>query len=57
MNSPYDENVISSIDNLLSNIITLNKVKIRNKKISKQFPIEKNLQKTLEVINKIEKSF
>jgi len=57
MNSPYDEKVISSIDNLLSNIITLNEVKIRNKKISKQFPIEKNLKKTLEVINKIEKSF
>jgi UDP-glucose:(heptosyl)LPS alpha-1,3-glucosyltransferase len=57
MNSPYDEKVISSIDNLLSNIIALNEVKIRNKKISKQFPIEKNLKKTLEVINKIEKSF
>ncbi|MDB0021109.1 glycosyltransferase family 4 protein [Candidatus Pseudothioglobus singularis] len=57
MNSPYDKKVATSIDNLLSNIITLNKVKIRNKKISKQFPIEKNLKKTLEVINKIEKSF
>ena len=57
MNSPYDKKVATSIDNLLSNIITLNEVKIRNKKISKQFPIEKNLKKTLEVINKIEKSF
>ena len=57
MNSPYDKKVATSIDNLLSNIITLNEVKIRNKKISKQFPIEKNLKKTLDVINKIEKSF
>jgi UDP-glucose:(heptosyl)LPS alpha-1,3-glucosyltransferase len=57
MNSPYDNKVVSSIDNLFSNEITLNKVKIRNKEISKQFPIEKNLKKTLEVINKIEKSF
>ena len=57
MNRPYDKKVATSIDNLLSNIITLNEVKIRNKKISKQFPIEKNLKKTLEVINKIEKSF
>ena len=57
MNSPYDKKVISSIDKLLSNLKTLNEVKIRNNKISEQFPIEKNLKKTLEVINKIEKSF
>jgi UDP-glucose:(heptosyl)LPS alpha-1,3-glucosyltransferase len=57
MNNPYDRKVAKSIDNLLSNIATLNEIKIRNNKISKQFPIEKNLKKTLEVINKIEKSF
>ena len=54
MDIPYDKKVAASIDNLLSNKNTLNEVKIRNKKISKQFPIEKNLKKTLEVINKIE---
>ena len=57
MKTPYDKKVATSIDHLLSNLTTLNEVKIRNKKISKQFPIEKNLKKTLEVINKIEKSF
>jgi UDP-glucose:(heptosyl)LPS alpha-1,3-glucosyltransferase len=54
MNSPFDKKVITSIDNLLSGITNLKEVKIRNKKISKQFPIEKNLIRTLKVINKIE---
>ena len=54
MNSPYDKKVAASIDNLINNRASLNEVKNKNKKISRQFPIEKNLKKTLEVINKIE---
>jgi UDP-glucose:(heptosyl)LPS alpha-1,3-glucosyltransferase len=54
MDSPYDRKVTTLIDNLLSNKKALKKIKIENKKISMQFPIEKNLKKTLEVINKIE---
>jgi UDP-glucose:(heptosyl)LPS alpha-1,3-glucosyltransferase len=54
MNYPYDKEVAILIDNLLSNINTLNEVKIKNKKISNRFSIEKNLNKTLKVIDKIE---
>jgi UDP-glucose:(heptosyl)LPS alpha-1,3-glucosyltransferase len=54
MDNPNDQKVTTSIDNLISNIRTLNEVKINNKKKSKQFSIEKNLKKTLEVINQIE---
>jgi len=57
MDSPYDKKVAISIDNLLKNRASLNEIKIKNKKISKRFSIEKNLKQTLEVINKIEKSF
>jgi len=54
MDNPYDTKVISSIDNLLSNKTALDKEKIKNKKLSKLFSIEKNLNTTLEVINQIE---
>jgi len=54
MDKPYDTGVISSIDNLLSNKTALDKEKIKNKKLSKLFSIEKNLNITLEVINQIE---
>ena len=54
MDNPYDTKVISSIDNLLSNKTALDKEKIKNKKLSKLFSIEKNLNTTLKVINQIE---
>ena len=54
MESPFDLSVISKIEFLLGNKVALNKEKETNKKISQQFSIEKNLEKTLEIINKIE---
>lgn len=54
MDIPYDKKVAGKIDNLIINRASLNEVKIKNKKISKRFSIEKNLKHTLEVINKIE---
>jgi UDP-glucose:(heptosyl)LPS alpha-1,3-glucosyltransferase len=55
MDKSYDTGVISSIDNLLNNKAALDKEKIKNKKLSKLFSIEKNLNTTLEVISQIEK--
>jgi hypothetical protein len=57
MDIPYDKKIATSIEKKFNNKSSLDKLKIRNKKKSKQFPIEKNLKKTLEVINKVEKSF
>jgi len=54
MDNPYGTEVISSIDYLLSNKTALDKEKIKNKKLSKLFSIEKNLNITLEVISQIE---
>tara|TARA_B110000008_G_scaffold217812_1_gene217480 strand:+ start:1317 stop:2351 length:1035 start_codon:yes stop_codon:yes gene_type:complete len=54
MSSPYDKKVVSSIDNLLADRVSLKKVKIKNKKISQIFSIKNNMDKTLEVINLIE---
>ena len=49
-----DSWISSSIDNLLSDKIALNKEKIKNKKKSELFSIENNLNQTLEVISQIE---
>jgi UDP-glucose:(heptosyl)LPS alpha-1,3-glucosyltransferase len=46
--------IISSIDNLLSDRSALNAEKIKNKKKSELFSIEKNLDTTLEMISQIE---
>ena len=54
MSKPYDTRVVSSIDNLLTNKEALNKVKIHNRNKSQQFSINKNLDKTLKLINQIE---
>jgi UDP-glucose:(heptosyl)LPS alpha-1,3-glucosyltransferase len=54
MNHPYDEEVLLSIDKLLADKTALNKVKMKNKKISQIFSIKNNMDKTLEVINLIE---
>ena len=54
MDNPYDTKVISSIDNLLNNKTALDKEKRENKKLSKLFSIEKNLNITLEMISQIE---
>ena len=54
MDIPFDKKVAASIDNLIINRAILNEVKIKNKKISKRFSIDKNLKQTLEMINKIE---
>ena len=52
-NSDYS-GISSTIDNLLSDNSTLNAEKIKNKKKSELFSIEKNLKMTLDLINKIE---
>lgn len=54
MQKPYDKQVSKLIDNLFDNRINLENKKNNNKLISEQFSIEKNLNKTLKVINKIE---
>ena len=54
MNKPNDTKVISLIDNLLADKKALSKVKIFNRNKSKLFSINKNLDKTLELINQIE---
>jgi UDP-glucose:(heptosyl)LPS alpha-1,3-glucosyltransferase len=54
MNKPYDRKISKLIDSLLDNKINLDNEKIKNKRISEQFSIENNLNRTLEVINKIE---
>ena len=54
MDIPYDRKVAASIDYLINNKASLNKIKIKNKKTSKRFSIDKNLKQTLAVINKIE---
>lgn len=54
MKDPYDSRVISSIDNLLSDQESLKTIKTRNKKTSERFSIEKNLLKTLAVIEQFE---
>ena len=53
MDSPFDYDVILSIDSLLRNKSKLGLIKLENKKISKHFSIEDNLDRTLQVINKI----
>lgn len=54
MSKPFDTKVISIIENLFSNESVLAREKKKNKRISQQFSIDKNLIETLEVINKIE---
>jgi UDP-glucose:(heptosyl)LPS alpha-1,3-glucosyltransferase len=54
MNHPYDDKVLSSIDNLFADKASLNEIKMKNKKVSQLFSIQNNLDKTLEVINLIE---
>ena len=54
INDSNYSSIISSIDNLLSNKKSLNAEKIKNKKKSELFSIEKNLQMTLELIKQIE---
>ena len=55
LNKPFENKIISFIDKILSNEVIKTKQKRRNKEISKSFSIEKNLQKTLEVIKEFEK--
>lgn len=54
MSKPFDTEVISIIENLFSNKSDLAREKNKNKRISQQFSIDKNLIETLDVINKIE---
>lgn len=53
MHNANHHRVIESIDYLLQNRPILDEVKASNKKISEQFSIAKNLDKTLRVINKL----
>ena len=55
MSHPKDKRVISLIDNLLGDKNSLLIEKEKNKKISKDFSIERNLKETLEVLKDIEK--
>jgi len=54
MDQPYDNRIIKSIDNLLSNKISLKEEKIKNRKTSELFSIDNNLNKTLKVISQFE---
>jgi UDP-glucose:(heptosyl)LPS alpha-1,3-glucosyltransferase len=54
MVKPYDKKVSNLIDNLLENKINLYNIKIKNRKISEQFSIENNVNRTLKEIKKIE---
>ena len=54
MDIPYDNAVVSSIDSLLEDKTKLELVKMKNEQISKLFSIKNNLDKTLEVISKID---
>jgi len=49
----YDQKICKSIDSLLEDKVTLEKIKSLNRKKSKLFSIERNLTETLNVINKI----
>ena len=49
----YDQEISESIDSLLEDRVTLEKIKSLNRKKSKLFSIERNLTETLNVINKI----
>jgi len=53
MNSPKDYSIIKSIKFLLSHSDALKAVKDQNKLKSKYFSIEKNMQKTLAIINNV----
>jgi UDP-glucose:(heptosyl)LPS alpha-1,3-glucosyltransferase len=55
MDKPLDTKVTLLIDRLLHDKTRLDNIKNINKKISKQYSIERNLKQTLEVIKKIEK--
>ena len=54
MKKPNDTKVSGLIDSLLENKISLDKEKNKNRRISEQFSIENNLNKTLEIIKAIE---
>ena len=51
---PSADHVVSIIENLLSDKESLKKIKIKNKKTSENFSIEKNLLKTLSIIEQFE---
>ena len=53
MNKPNDFSVVSSINDLLNNKTRLQKLKKENRVKSKQFSIENNLTKTMQVINEV----
>ena len=55
MSSPFDLEIIPIIDKLLSNKAYLKKEKRKNKLTSELFTIEENLNKTLKIIEQVEK--
>lgn len=53
MDSPTDYSIVEKIDNLMIKDKKIEKIKERNLEIVQDFTIEKNVQKTLEVINEV----
>ena len=53
MKTPYDFSIVPKIDALLENEKILQKVKERNLEIVQNFTIEKNVEKTLKVIDEV----
>ena len=53
MQTPNDLSIVPKIDALLSDELMLQKVKERNLEIVQNFTIEKNVEKTLKVINEV----
>tara|TARA_B110000008_G_scaffold258650_1_gene277809 strand:+ start:2882 stop:3937 length:1056 start_codon:yes stop_codon:yes gene_type:complete len=53
MKNPADYRVINKIDELLFNNKSLNQVKEKNRNISKNFSLQKNLQQTLKLIDEV----
>ena len=55
MSKPFDKKIVSSIEHLLNDKALLQKEKLKNKKVSKLFSIEKNLNQTMKIIEQIDK--
>ena len=53
MASSVDYSIVEKIDDLLVNQDKIDKIKLMNLQIVKNFTIEKNVEKTLEVIKEI----
>jgi UDP-glucose:(heptosyl)LPS alpha-1,3-glucosyltransferase len=54
MKNPKDYKIATFIDELISNLTKLESLKIKNRKISEKFSIQNNVDKTLELIKRVQ---